>query len=43
MIFHLFKNRPPTLGFWNLPVISFQNILAILQKNQLDASGTGKC
>ena len=41
--FHLSKNRPPTLGFWNLPVISFQIILAIFQKKFLGANETGKC
>ena len=38
-----FKNRSPTLGFWNLPVISFQIILATFQKNLLGANETGKC
>ena len=41
--FHLSKNRPPTLGFWNLPVISFQIILAIFQKKLLGANETEKC
>ena len=41
--FHLSKNRPPTLSFWNLPVISFQIILAIFQKKLLGANETGKC
>ena len=41
--FHLSENRPPTLGFWNLPVIPFQIMLEIFQKNLLGATETENC
>ena len=36
------ENRPPNLCFWTLAIKDFQIILAIFQKNQLDAVETGK-
>ena len=33
---------PPNLGFWTPAIKDFRNILAIFQKNQLDAGETGK-
>ena len=36
------ENRPPNLCFWTLAIKDFQIILAIVQKNQLDAGETGK-
>ena len=35
------KNRSPNLNYWTLAVTYFQIILAILSKNQLNASETG--
>ena len=36
------KIDPPNLCFWTLAIKDFQIILAIFQKNQLDAVETGK-
>ena len=36
------ENGPPNLCFWTLAIKDFQIILAIFQKNQLDAGETGK-